>query len=91
MKWGKMGGRCSFYGSTDLILVGEVCSTQRNFSKRTVDCQVNETGLKVAAEVERSCAGEHRLSSWSHDLLGCCAGPLLHIQRMMYGVTAYLL
>lgn len=55
------------------------------------DCQVNETGLKVAAEVERSCAGEHRLSSWSHDLLGRCAGPLLHIQRMMYGVTVYLL
>lgn len=55
------------------------------------DCQVNETGLKVAAEVERSCAGEHRLSSWSHDLLRCCAGPVLHIQRMMYGVTVYLL
>ena len=55
------------------------------------DCQVTETGLKVAAEVERSCAGEHRLSSWSHDLLRCCAGPVLHIHRMMYGGTAYLL
>ena len=55
------------------------------------DCQVNETGLKVAAEVERSCAGEHPLSSWSNDILGCCAGPVLHILRMMYGVTVYLL